>query len=128
MSSRLHSRLFRFAITCLVRCLIGLGGAAGLFGAGAHAGVLPEDEADVLYFRYDGGGVQVQGPSMLVRKSIGEHVSVEANYLIDMVSSASIDVETSASPYTDERTQYSLSASVLQGKSTYTLGYVNSDE
>ena len=36
---------------------------------------------------------------MLVRKSIGEHVSVSANYYVDMVSSASIDVETSASPY-----------------------------
>jgi len=45
-----------------------------------------------------------------------------------MVSSASIDVETAASPYTDERIQYSLSASFLQGKSTYTVGYVNSTE
>ena len=65
---------------------------------------------------------------MLVRKSIGEHVSVQANYYIDMVSSASIDVETSASPYEDERTQSSLSADFLHGKSTYSVGYVNSDE
>ena len=65
---------------------------------------------------------------MLVRKSIGEHVSVAANYYIDMVSSASVDVETSASPYEDERTQSSLSVDFLHGKSTYSVGYVNSDE
>jgi len=108
-------RLF-VAITCL-----GFAGVAG-------AGVLPEDRADVLYFRYDGGGVTINGPSMLVRKSIGEHVSVAANYYIDMVSSASIDVQTSASPYDDERTQSSLSMDFLHGKSTYSIGYVNSDE
>jgi hypothetical protein len=94
----------------------------------ACAGVLPEDRADLLYFRYDGGGVEITGPSVLVRKSIGEHVSVAANYYIDMVSSASIDVETSASPYDDERTQSSLSVDFLHGKSTYSIGYVNSDE
>lgn len=120
-----QARPSRFVITC--RALLALAAAAGL-ASQAGAGVLPEDRADLLYFRYDGGGVQVQGPSVLVRKSIGEHVSVSANYLIDMVSSASVDVETSASPYDDERRQGSLSIDVLNGKSTYTLGYVNSDE
>ena len=115
-----NKRLLRFVITCLV--------LAGGLASVTHAGVLPEDRADVLYFRYDGGGVTINGPSMLVRKSIGEHVSVQANYYIDMVSSASVDVETSASPYDDERTQSSLSADFLLGKSTYSIGYVNSDE
>ena len=110
----LHSRLALFVITCLV--------------GSAHAGVLPEDRADVLYFRYDGGGVVIDGPSVLVRKSIGEHVSVAANYYIDMVSSASVDVETSASPYEDERTQSSLSLDFLHGKSTYSIGAVKSEE
>ena len=114
--------LFSFAITCLA-----LAGGA-VFSPQASAGVLPEDRADLLYFRYDGGGVTINGPSVLVRKSIGEHVSVQANYYIDMVSSASVDVETSASPYDDERTQSSLSMDFLHGKSTYTIGYVNSDE
>jgi hypothetical protein len=113
-----NKRLRRFGITCL---------ALGLAHA-ALAGVLPEDRADVLYFRYEGGGVTVNGPSMLVRKSIGEHVSLQANYLIDMVSSASIDVETSASPYEDERRQGTFSADFLLGKSTYSIGYTNSDE
>ena len=116
----LHTGLVRYVITCLAI-------AAGL-AAPAHAGVLPEDRADVLYFRYDGGGVVINGPSVLLRKSIGEHVSVSANHYIDMVSSASIDVETSASPYEDERTQSSLSVDFLNGKSMYTLGYVTSDE
>ncbi|HUQ10103.1 MAG TPA: DUF3570 domain-containing protein [Steroidobacteraceae bacterium] len=110
-----RTRLVSFVITCL---------AAGA----AQAGVLPEDRADALYFRYDGGGVVINGPSVLVRKSIGEHVSVQANHYIDMVSSASIDVKTSASPYDDERTQSSLSLDLLHGKSTYTLGAVKSDE
>jgi uncharacterized protein DUF3570 len=116
-----NKRLSRFVITCLVL-------TGGLASLQSRAGVLPEDRADVLYFRYDGGGVTINGPSMLVRKSIGEHVSVQANYYIDMVSSASVDVETSASPYDDERTQSSLSADFLLGKSTYSIGYVNSDE
>jgi hypothetical protein len=109
-----HLRLVAFVITCL----------AGV----AQGGVLPEDRADLLYFRYDGGGVTINGPSVLVRKSIGEHVSVAANYYIDMVSSASIDVETTASPYEDERTQGSLSVDFLHGKSTYSFGAVKSDE
>jgi hypothetical protein len=116
-------RLSGFVITCLA-----FAGAAAWFAPAARAGVLPEDRADVLYFRYDGGGVTISGPSMLVRKSIGEHVSVAANYYVDMVSSASVDVETSASPYDDERTQSSLSADFLFGNSTYSVGYVNSDE
>src|SRR5688572_15499844 len=119
MSNQVHTRLARYVITCLA-----LAGVAGV----STAGVLPEDRADVLYFRYDGGEVEISGPSMLVRKSIGEHVSVAANYYIDMVSSASIDVQTSASPYEDERTQSSLSMDFLHGKSTYSIGYVSSDE
>jgi hypothetical protein len=119
MTNKARAGLVRYVITCL-----GLTALAGM----ASAGVLPEDRADVLYFRYDGGGVEITGPSMLVRKSIGEHVSVAANYYIDMVSSASVDVETSASPYDDERKQSSLSMDFLHGKSTYTIGYVKSDE
>jgi len=119
MSNQVHTGLSRYVITCLA--LVGV-------ATTAVGGVLPEDRADVLYFRYDGGGVTINGPSMLVRKSIGEHVSVAANYYVDMVSSASIDVQTSASPYEDERTQSMLSMDFLHGKSTYSIGYVNSDE
>ena len=48
--------------------------------AGAQAGVLPDDRADILYHRYDGGGITVDGPSVLVRKKFGDHFSVAYNY------------------------------------------------
>jgi hypothetical protein len=94
----------------------------------AGAGVLPDDRADVLYHRYDGGGVTIDGPSLLVRKKFAEKYGVTANYYIDMVSSASIDVVTTASPYKEERTQGSLAFDMLNGKSQYSLSFTNSDE
>jgi len=93
------------------------------------AGVLPEDRADVLYHRYDGGGVTIHGPSVLVRKKMAEKYSISANYYMDMVTSASIDVEMSgASEYKEERTQYSLAADYLRGKTTYSLNFTSSEE
>jgi hypothetical protein len=95
----------------------------------SFAGVLPDDRADVLYHRYDGGGVTIHGPSVLVRKKMAEKYSVSANYYMDMVTSASIDVETSgASEYEEERTQYNVSFDYLRGKTTYNLNYTNSEE
>lgn len=92
------------------------------------AGVLPEDRADLLYHYYDGGGVEIDGPSLLVRKTFLEKYSVVGNVYMDMVSSASIDVITTASPYTEERVQWSLNADAIRGKTTYSLGYTNSEE
>jgi hypothetical protein len=91
-------------------------------------GVLPEDRADVLYHMYDGGGVQIDGPSVLVRKQVAKNVSVVGNYYVDMVSSASIDVMTTASPYSEEREQYSLGMDYLRGGTTLSLGYTSSAE
>ena len=92
----------------------------------AHAAVLPEDRADLLYHRYEGGGMKIDGPSLLVRKKFAEKYSISANYYVDMVSSASIDVLTTASPYKEERKQESLGVTYLRGKSTYSLDYSNS--
>jgi hypothetical protein len=94
----------------------------------ALAGVLPEDRADVLYHRYEGGGVEVDGPSVLVRKKFADQYSVVANYYEDMVTSASIDVLSTASPYTDKRRQMSLGLDYLRGKTTWSVGYIDSDE
>ena len=95
----------------------------------ASSGVLPEDRADLLYHRYEGGGVTIQGPSLLVRKTMAEKYSVTANYYMDFVTSASIDVQVSgASQYKEERTQYSVGFDYLRGKTTYSLGYVHSEE
>lgn len=102
--------------------------SAVAFGQPVFASVLPEDRTDFLYHRYEGGGVTIDGPSVLVRKSVGKSVSLSANYYVDMVSSASIDVITTASPYTEERTQYSFSADYLRGNTTMSMGYTNSTE
>jgi hypothetical protein len=98
------------------------------FAPVAQSGVLPEDRADVLYHRYEGGGVTIDGPSLLVRKKLAEKYSVSANYYVDMVSSASVDVVTTASPYTEQRQQASLGFDMLQGKTQYSLNVTGSDE
>ncbi len=93
------------------------------------AGVLPDDRADILYHAYDGGGVEISGPSLLVLKKVGQDVAVTGNYYVDSVSSASIDVVTSgASKYSEERTEVSAGIDYLHGDSTMSLSYTNSDE
>ena len=97
-------------------------------GGWAVAGVLPDDRTDVMYHLYEGDGVQIDGPSLLVRKKVGKSVSVVSNYYVDMVSSASIDVITTASPYTEERTQWSLGMDYLRGNTMMTANYTSSVE
>ena len=94
----------------------------------AVAGVLPDDRADLMYHSYDGGGVTIDGPSLLVRKKFAEKYAVNASYYVDMVSSASIDVITTASPYKEERTQYGVGFEYLRGKVTYAASFSNSSE
>jgi nuclear transport factor 2 (NTF2) superfamily protein len=89
---------------------------------------LPDDRADVLYHLYDGGGVEIDGPSVLVRKKAGKSLSFVGNYYVDMISSASIDVITTASPYTEERTQWSLGMDYLRGNTTMRVNYTESVE
>jgi hypothetical protein len=96
--------------------------------APARAGVLPDDRADVLYHRYEGGGVTIDGPSLLVRKKFAERYSISANYYVDMISSASIDVVTTASPYEEERNQVTLAFDALNDKTRYSVGLSGSDE
>lgn len=101
-----------------------------LFAVGptVFSGVLPEDRTDILYHLYDGGGVEIDGPSLLMRKQVAKNVSLVGNYYIDMVSSASIDVVTTASPYSEERKQYSLGMDYLHANTTMSLGFTNSSE
>ena len=93
-----------------------------------HAAVLPEDRADAMYHAYDGGGLQVDGPSVLVRKAYKDKVSVWANYYVDMITSASIDVVTTASEYSEKRNEYSIGVDYLHGKTFMGLAYTSSDE
>jgi hypothetical protein len=92
------------------------------------AAVLPDERIDVMYHGYDGGGAEIDGPSILVRKNIGASVSVAANYYVDMVSSASIDVEATASPYSEERKESGFSGQYLIDRSTLKFGYTQSNE
>jgi hypothetical protein len=108
-----------------VALLVACGVLGSLPGA---AGVLPEDEGDVMYHRYEGGGVTVQGPSVLIRKKLGDNFSVSYNYYVDIISSASIDVLLTASPYKETRTQQSGSLEYQHGKTTYSAGYIHSRE
>ncbi|WP_455233777.1 DUF3570 domain-containing protein [Thiogranum longum] len=94
----------------------------------ARAGVLPEDRADAMYHSYDGGGVEVTGPSYLVRKGDNKRFSASANYYVDTITSASIDVVTQGSPYDEERTQISAGIDYLHADTTMSLSYSNSDE
>ena len=63
-----------------------------------------------------------------MRKKFAEKYAVNASYYIDMVSSASIDVITTASPYDEERTQYGVGFEYLRGKVTYAASFSNSSE
>lgn len=93
-----------------------------------YGAVLPEDRADALYHAFDGGGVTVQGPSVLVRKGIKDKVSFYANLYQDMVTSASIDVISYGSPYTEQRDEYSVGADYLQDSTVMSLSFSNSSE
>jgi hypothetical protein len=100
-----------------------------LYCMASRTDVLPDDRADALATHYSGGGQDINGVSFLVRKKIGDHVSLSYNHLEDIVSGASIDVRTSgASPYRETRTQDGLSAEFLYGKTTYSLGVTHSYE
>jgi hypothetical protein len=92
------------------------------------ADVLPDDRADVFYSHYHGGGMDITGESVLVRKKFGEQFAVEANYFVDKVSGASVDVLSNASVIKDERKQKNISVDYVHDKTTYNVAYTNSTE
>ena len=115
--------------------LAGLSAAVGALLGYARADVLPDDRADLLWHSYEGGGISVHGPSLLVRKKIGDHVSLTGNYYTDQITGhvdtyagASVNAMSGASTYKEERKQGSLSIDVLQDKTTYSAGFINSSE
>jgi hypothetical protein len=93
-----------------------------------RADVLPEDRTDVMFHRYDGGGIEVEGPSVLIRKKIGDSFSASYQYYVDLITSASIDVLSQASAYKERRTQNNLGLDYLHGNTLYSIGWINSDE
>ncbi|MEL7449376.1 MAG: DUF3570 domain-containing protein [Pseudomonadota bacterium] len=93
-----------------------------------QAEVLPEDRADVMYHRYEGDNITIEGPSLVVRKNLGSHLSMKGTYYVDSITSASIDVVTNASAYTEERTETGFGVDYLRGRTTVSMGFSNSDE
>jgi hypothetical protein len=65
---------------------------------------------------------------LLVRKQFAGKFSASANYDVDKVSSASIDVVTTASPYDEERTQFSVGLDYLHDRWLMNIGITKSDE
>ena len=92
------------------------------------ADVLPDNRADVFYSKYSGGGMDITGYSATARAKITENFAVEANYFIDKVSGASVDVLSQASVIKDERKQKSGTIEYLHDKTTYTASYMSSVE
>ncbi len=88
--------------------------SAGSSRRARAGGGLPEDRADLMYHRYDGGGVTASGPALLVRKSLLNKVSLSASYYVDIVSNASIDVVTTASPYNETRNEFGIGRSTTR--------------
>ena len=100
-----------------------------VFVSCVQAAVLPEERADSLYHYYSGDNVTIDGPSLLVRKNIKETVSLFGNYYVDSISSASIDVVTTgASPYEEERTEYSVGTDYLHDDTIMSIAFTDSSE
>lgn len=107
-----------------------LGGVFGglLAHSSARAVELPEDTGEALYHSYNGGGVNANGPALLVRKQLSSALSLSASYYVDAVSNASIDVVTTASPYREERKEVGLGADYVYRDSKISLSTSTSRE
>jgi hypothetical protein len=102
--------------------------AALLLVRSTSADVLPDNRADVFWSKYSGGGMDITGYSATARAKITENFAVEANYFVDKVSGASVDVLSQASVIKDERKQKSGTIEYLRDKTTYTASYTSSVE
>ncbi|WP_232824759.1 DUF3570 domain-containing protein [Algibacillus agarilyticus] len=110
-------------VLSLITCCLFL-----LFLPASQAAVLDDDRADVLYHSYEGGGMKIDGPAVLVRKKAGESVALSAYYYVDTISSASVDVMSTASPYIEERKEGQLGIELLNDKTIMALNYRQSEE
>ncbi len=106
----------------LLSCAQLLGALGGLLATGdTRAADLPENRADLMLHSFSGGGVDAWGPALLVRKSVLDKVSLFGTYYADIVSNASIDVVTTASPYRETRNEFGFGADYVVRESVLTL-------
>lgn len=99
-----------------------------LAASGARAVDLPEDSAEAIFHSYNGGGVNANGPALLVRKQFADKVSVSASYYVDSVSNASIDVVTTASPFREQRNEFGVGAEYVYRDSKLSVTTTSSKE
>ena len=92
------------------------------------AATLPEDRIEAMYHSYDGGGVTVDGPAVHARKQFAGQFVAKADYYVDSISAASIDVVTSASPYNEKRTEVGMGFDWLYADALMGVSYTHSDE
>jgi hypothetical protein len=109
------------------RALLGTAMAGGA-ATSASGATLPEDRAELMFHSYDGGGVKANGPALLVRKSIADRVSLSAQYYVDAVSNASVDVVTTASPFKETRTAWDFGLDTVVRDTTLSFGLNRSRE
>jgi hypothetical protein len=103
--------------------------AGALAGGAAHAAPnLPEDRGDLMYHVYEGDGLKAYGPALLVRKKVNDSLSLSGSYYVDMVSNASIDVVTTASPYKETRNEYILGFDYIVRDATISVSTSHSKE
>jgi len=99
-----------------------LGALGAMLATGeAAAADLPEDRADLMLHSFSGGGVDAWGPALFVRKNVMGKVSLFGTYYADIVSNASIDVVTTASPYRETRNEFGLGGDYAVRDSVITL-------
>jgi hypothetical protein len=94
----------------------------------SQAAVLEKDRVDVMYHSYEGGGMKIDGPAVLLRKKATDSVAVTAYYYLDSISSASVDVLSTASAYTEERNEGQLGIEYLHDKTIMAFNLRQSDE
>ena len=93
-----------------------------------HSASLSEDRADVQYHYYDGGGVEVDGATVLVRKGFAQKFSAYGKYHQDSITGASPDVLAGASEYSEDRDEYTIGGDYLYDNTVMGAFYTYSDE
>ncbi|AWB69014.1 hypothetical protein C2869_13320 [Saccharobesus litoralis] len=72
--------------------------------------------------------MKIDGPAVLLRKKIGESAAVSGYYYVDTISSASVDVLSTASPYIEERKEAQLGLEFLNDKTITAVNLRQSEE
>ena len=114
------------AATKSLRAVALLGTA--LVGAEAGAVTLPDDQAEAMVHVYEADGLRATGPAVLLRKKLGTAVSLQGSIYVDQVSSASIDVVTTASPFKETRKEFSVGGDYVYRDSQVTVSTTQSTE